>query len=128
MGAERHRRLRTGTRDARTARVDSGFSVSVSKTVDVGPAPALAAFTSPAQRKRWLTGPTMRQRPTRAANTARFDWSDPKAVVVVTIMPKSPTKSTINVTTEKLPDGESVERLRVAWRTWLGQLKALLEG
>jgi hypothetical protein len=106
----------------------SGFSVSVSKTVDVEAERALAAFTSSTQRKRWLTGPTMRPRPTQAANTARFDWSDPTAIVVVTILPKSPTKSTINVTTEKLPDGESVERLRVAWRTWLGQLKVLLEG
>ena len=106
----------------------SGFSVSVSKTVDVAAERALAAFTSPTQRKRWLTGAAMRQRPTRAANTARFDWSDPKAVVVVTITPKSATKSTINVTTEKLPDGESVERLRAAWRTWLGRLKVVLEG
>ena len=105
----------------------SGFSVSVSKTVDVDAERALAAFTDPARRKRWLTGPAMRQRRTRAANSARFDWSDPKAIVVVTITPKSPTKSTINVTTEKLPDGESVERLRVAWRTWLGQLKSMLE-
>jgi hypothetical protein len=104
-----------------------GFSVGVSKTVALSADRALAAFTDPAQRRRWLTGASMRQRPTRAANTARFDWADPPAIVVVSILPKGPTKSTINVTTEKLPDAVSVERLRMAWRTWLAQLRSQLE-
>ena len=57
-----------------------GFSVGVSKTVALSADRALAAFTDSAQRRRWLTGASMRQRPTRAANTARFDWADPPAI------------------------------------------------
>ena len=107
--------------------LSSGFSVSVSRTIEVDAILALRAFTDPAMRSRWLSGATLRQRPTRAANTARFDWADPPAIVVVSILPKTATKSTVNVTTEKLPDADSVERLKVAWRTWLGQLKVMLE-
>ena len=87
----------------------------------------LGGVHGPGRRRRWLTGPPMRQRPTRAATTARFDWADPKAIVIVAIVPKTPAKSVVTVTTERLPDAASVERLRAEWRTWLGQLKALLE-
>lgn len=69
----------------------------------------------------------MAQRPTRAALSARFDWSDPPSRVIVSVVPKGAGKAVVAVTHEQLPDAESGERLKGAWREWLGALKAALE-
>jgi hypothetical protein len=84
-------------------------------------------MTDAAFRKRWLPGITLRSRPTRAEWTARFDWSDPPSRIVFTVDPKGPDKSLVAVVHEKLPDAEAAERLKVAWRAWLSDLKADLE-
>ena len=104
-----------------------GYSVSVTRTVGVDAARALEAFTSASLRGRWLVGASMRQRPTHAALSARFDWSDPPSRVVVTVVVKSAAKVVVAVTHERLPDAASAERLKAAWREWLSALKALLE-
>jgi hypothetical protein len=59
--------------------------------------------------------------------SARFDWSDPPSRVVVTVVPKGADKTLAAVTHERLPDAESGERLKAAWREWLGELKSALE-
>ncbi len=104
-----------------------GFSVSATKTIAVDPERALAAFTSAPIRRKWLPDAPMRQRPTRAALSARFDWSDPASRVVVAVVPKGTGKSLVSVGHELLPDAEAGERLKAAWRGWLGELKAILE-
>jgi hypothetical protein len=104
-----------------------GFSVSATKTVAATPERAFAAFTNARLRGRWLPGTTMRQRPTRAAWSARFDWSDPPSRVIVGVAPKGADKSLVYVTHEQLPDAESGERLKRAWRESLVELKAFLE-
>jgi len=111
----------------RVHQMANGFSISVTRTVAVDPERALAAFTSVARRRRWLPGAGMRQRPTRAALTARFDWSDPKSRVVVNVVPKGDGKTLVAVGHEQVPDAESAERLKAHWREWLGELKAVLE-
>jgi hypothetical protein len=105
-----------------------GYTISVTKTIATDPDRALAAFTSTTVRRRWLPDAEMRRRPTRAVLTARFDWSDPRSRVVVNIVPKGGGKALIAVGHEQLPDAESAERLKTAWRGWLVQLKAVLEG
>jgi hypothetical protein len=105
-----------------------GFSVGATRTIAVSADRCLAAFTDPRIRGRWLPGPTLRQRPTRAARTARFDWADPPSRVVVYVEPKGDRKATVAVQHEQLPDAASGDRLKVAWRGWLGELKAVLEG
>lgn len=104
-----------------------GFSISATRTVAVTAERALAAFTSAPFRKRWIPDAPMRQRPTRAALSARFDWSDPPSRVVVTVVPKGADKTLVAVTHEQLPDAESGERLKGAWRERLGVLKTVLE-
>lgn len=102
------------------------YSVSVTRTVAVEAERLLAAFTSAPLRRRWLPDAPLRQRPTRAARSARFDWSDPPSRVVVTVAPKGAGKAMVAVAHEQLPDAESAERLKAAWRDSLGKLKALL--
>ena len=104
-----------------------GYSVSVTRTIATAPARALAAFTSTALRERWLPDARMRQRATRATLTARFDWSEPSSRVVVNIVPRGDDKAVVAVAHEQLPDAASADRLKVAWRGWLGELKAFLE-
>lgn len=104
-----------------------GFSISVTRTVVADPDQVLVGFTSAALRRRWLPDASMRQRPTRAALTARFDWSDPPSRVVVTVVPKGMDKALVTVGHEKLPDAEAAERLKAAWRDWLSSFKAYLE-
>ncbi len=105
-----------------------GFSVSVTKTLAVDPKQALAAFTDPALRDRWLPGAPVAPRPTRAVRTARFDWSDPPSRVVVVVAPKDATRWIVSVTHEQIPDAAAADRLKARWRTWLVALKATLEG
>jgi hypothetical protein len=105
-----------------------GYSVSVTRTVNVDPKRALDAFTNTSLRDRWLPDAPMRQRPTRAALAARFDWSDPPSRVVVTVVPKGVDKSVVAVTHEQVQDGNAAERLKVGWRGWLSAMKTVLEG
>jgi uncharacterized protein YndB with AHSA1/START domain len=105
-----------------------GFSISVTRTIAVDPERAVAAFIGAAQRRRWLPDAPMRQRPTRAALTARFDWADPPSRVVVNIVPKADDRSIVAVAHERVADAEAAERLKGFWRARLGELKALLEG
>ena len=105
-----------------------GYSISANRTVGVDAERLLAAFTSDPLRQRWLPDAPMRQRPTRAAMSARFDWSDPPSRVVVTVTPKGgDDKATVAVEHEQLPDAETADRLKVAWRERLGVLKEILE-
>ena len=96
-----------------------GFSISVTRTVAVGPDRALVAFTDESLRARWLPNDRLSPRPTRAKATARFDWSEPPSRVVVTVAAKSADKAVVAVSHEKLPDRESADRLKAAWREWL---------
>lgn len=104
-----------------------GFSISATRTVTTDAETALAAFTVPATRARWLPHAPLTQRATRAALTARFDWADPASRVVVNVSPKGENKVLVAVAHEQLPDAETGERLKAAWRRSLGDLKALLE-
>jgi len=104
-----------------------GYSISVTRTMTTAPDQALLAFTSASLRHRWLPDAPMRQRPTRAALTARFDWSEPASRVIVSVAPKGDDRSIVYVAHEKVPDAETAERLKTAWRGWLRELKTVLE-
>jgi uncharacterized protein YndB with AHSA1/START domain len=104
-----------------------GFRISVTRTVAADTERALAAFTDADLRARWLPDGLLRPRPTRAALTRRFDWVDPPSLVVVTVVAKGPGKTAVGVSHEKLPDAQSGERLKAAWRGWLGSMTAVAE-
>lgn len=103
----------------------NGFSISVTRTVDVVPELALVAFIDERMRATWLSA-RMRQRPTRARNTARFDWDEPPSRVIVSLAPNG-NRTTITVGHEQLPDAEAGEQMKGRWREWLAALKTVLE-
>jgi hypothetical protein len=105
-----------------------GFSISVTRTITTDSSRALAAFIDEAARGQWLPDATLRQRPTRAALSARFDWAEPRSRLVVTVVPKAPDKALVSIAHEQLPDADSAARLKAAWREWLAALKEFLEG
>ena len=78
-----------------------GFSVGATMTVATTPEQALAAFTNARLRGRWLPGAQMRQRPTRAALSARFDWGDPPSRVIVGVAARGTDKTLVSVTHEQ---------------------------
>ncbi len=106
----------------------AGFEVSINRTLDAAPAAVLAAFTDEAARERWLPGSGMRQRPTTAASSVRFDWPDPASRVVVFANPKGTDRTALTIVHEKLPDAESAAEQKAAWPGRLAALRAQLEG
>jgi uncharacterized protein YndB with AHSA1/START domain len=110
----------------RPGQMADGFQVAVTRTVNVDADWLFAALTDPKLRAGWLPA-EMRQRPTRAALTARFDWADPTSRVVIQVLPKGPAKATVALQHEQLPDADAAARFKTQWRAWLGQLKAVLE-
>ncbi|MBA3234998.1 MAG: SRPBCC domain-containing protein [Chloroflexi bacterium] len=121
MSYERARGLRA------RHQMTSGFAIAVTRTVDVRADRLLASFTEAEIRRRWLPDATLERRPTKAANTARFDWSEPTSRLVVTVTPKGPGRTTVTLQHERLPDGESADRLKAEWRQRLDALKSMLE-
>jgi hypothetical protein len=103
-----------------------GFSVAVTRTVAAEADAALAAFTDPAIRSSWLGDVNVTQRRTTAAGSARFDWADPPSRLVVFVGSKGPGRSTVSVSHERLPDGDTAAREKAAWRDRLGALKTVL--
>lgn len=114
-----------GLRDVH--QTSGGYGISVNRTIAVPADRLLAAFTDPDARARRLPDAPIRTRPTRAVNTARFDWDQPPSRLVVTVAPKGDDRATVNVTHERLPDADAAARFKEAWRTWLGTLKEALE-
>ena len=104
-----------------------GFSVSASKTISVPVNVLFHAFVDEADRKRWLPDASMTIRTTQPLRTARFDWEDGSTRVVAWFESKAPSKSTVALAHERIADADEAETMKVMWREYLAELKALLE-
>ena len=104
-----------------------GYRISSNRTVAVPAERLIAAFDDPAVRERWLPGVAVVRRPTRAANSARFDWPDPPSRLIVLVTPKGPDRSSVSIQHEQLRDAEIGQRMKAAWKEHLTRLKAVLE-
>jgi len=104
-----------------------GFSVTASKTIAVPVDVLFDAFVDDVRRKEWLTDGSMSLRTAQPGRTARFDWEDGSTRVNVGFTDKDPTKSSVAVAHERLPDADEAEIAKVAWRARLIDLKAWLE-
>jgi uncharacterized protein YndB with AHSA1/START domain len=105
----------------------NGFAVSASKTIAVPAEVLFDAFVDPRRRKRWLTEGTMSLRTSQPGRTARFDWEDGSTRLNVSFEDKGPSKSTVAVSHERLPDADEAETTKLAWRERLSDLKSFLE-
>ena len=123
VGYERARGLR-----APGQRRGGGYEVTVSKTVAAPVERLAAAFVDETERERWFPGAPLTPRPTRSAQSARFDWEDGRTRVVVWFTDKGPMKSSVAVQHERLTDADEAEALRAFWRERLAELKRVLDG
>jgi hypothetical protein len=105
----------------------SGFSVSASKTIAVPVGVLFEAFVNERRRRVWLPEATMALRTSRPRRSARFDWEDGGTRVVVAFEGTGPSKSTVSLAHERLPDADDAETMKAMWRERLLDLKELLE-
>jgi hypothetical protein len=121
-GYERARGMR-----AKYQRISGGFSVSVSKTFNVGVAKLYALFADARQRNKWLERGTLKVRTTQKNKTARFDYESGPTRVIAFFEPKGRAKTTVTVEHERLPEAAWVEKMRALWKERLAELAKSLE-
>lgn len=109
------------------ARPNGTFEVSASKTVHAPVGLLFDLVVDGRRRRRWLPDARMSLRSCRPGRSARFDWEDGPTRVNVGFIAKGPTKSTIAVAHENLPDARTAETTKAMWRERLAELGALLE-
>jgi hypothetical protein len=107
---------------------DGTFSVNLSRTVDVPVERLFAAFVDPRVRARWLPGGVLRERTSRPARSARFDWVDGGSRVIAGFTGRGGARSQVALTHQRLPDAGAAEEARAYWRERMVALKGLLEG
>lgn len=104
-----------------------GFTIYATKTI-AAPADVLfEAFVDADRRRAWLTDGTMSLRTGKPARTARFDWQDGQTRVNVSFDARGPSKTTVAVAHERLPDADEAERAKADWRQRLTLLQRLVE-
>lgn len=102
-----------------------GFATSASKTVDVPVERLFAAFADPDLRARWL--------PVEAAERTakpgrRFSADLPEGTrIAVTFQAKGEAKAMAGIEHTRIGSAERASEWKTDWRTWLGDLKKLLE-
>lgn len=104
-----------------------GFTIYASKTIAVPVDVLFDAFVNPRSRRKWLADGTMSLRTSQPPNTARFNWTDGSTRVMASFVDKGPSKSTVAVAHERLPDADEAETTKLAWRERLSDLKTFLE-
>ncbi|MGZ8604530.1 MAG: DUF4287 domain-containing protein [Actinomycetota bacterium] len=104
-----------------------GFTVYVSKTIAVPVDVLFDSFIDPRRRRKWLTDGTMSLRTSQPDRTARFSWGDGSTRVSASFDDKGPSKSTVAVAHERLPDADEAETAKLSWRMRLSDLKSSLE-
>ena len=104
-----------------------GFEVSASKTINAPVKKVFDAFVQDRLRKEWLTDGSLGLRTSQPNKGARFDWEDGSTRVVVWFEKKAPSKTTVALAHQKLPDAGEAETMKAMWRERLADLKQLLE-
>jgi hypothetical protein len=135
---ERARGLRVANQSC-----DGDFQVGVSKTVPVGLAEVVRAFSDARSRARWLrgadprlvraleaafAGPKPREVAVRRAGYARLRYPWDGSVVEIHVYAKPNGKTSVVADNQRLAGGEDVETRRSQWKTALGGLAEYLAG
>lgn len=93
-----------------------GFTIYASRTIAVALEVLFEAFVNPRSRREWFTDGTMSLRTSQPGHTARFDWGDGSTRVSVSFVARGPTKTTVAVAHERLPDPHEAEAAKALWR------------
>jgi hypothetical protein len=108
-------------------RPDGTFEVTASKTVAVPVERLFDAFVDTRQRKKWLIEARMSLKASQPGRSARYDWEGGPTRVNVEFSDKGPSKSTVAVAHQRLPNANTAETTKTRWKERLSELKSLLE-
>jgi hypothetical protein len=106
-------------------RRDGLFEASKSKTLAVPLAQLYRAFQDARTRARWLPGVDLTIRTATRQKSMWITWPD-RTSLEVGFLGKAPGKSLVALTHSKLPDRDSVARIKQYWTERLGALQDLL--
>jgi hypothetical protein len=120
VGYERIKGLR-----ARGQRRDGTYEASKSRTFNVPVTTLFEGWADASLRRRWLNGESVKVRTAIAPKSMRLGWAD-GSIVVVLFTAKGKTKSAVALAHTKLPDRETVDRLKQYWSERLDALGELL--
>lgn len=104
-----------------------GWTVNASKTVTVPVGDLFDSVVEERLRKEWLPDADLSLRTATKARSARYDWEDGSTRVNVSFEAKGPSKATVYVSHERLPDADTAEAMKAYWRAALVDLKAHVE-
>ena len=104
-----------------------GWTINASRTVDVAVGDLFDAIVEDRVRKRWLPDADLGLRTATKPKSARFNWEDGSTRVNVTFEAKGPSKATVFVSHERLPDADTADAMKAYWRAALVDLKRQLE-
>jgi hypothetical protein len=120
VGYERIKGLR-----ARGQRRDGTYEASKSRTFSVPVTTLFEAWANARLRGRWLNGENVKVRTAIAPKSMRLGWAD-GSIVVVLFTAKGKTRSAVALAHTKLPDRETVDRLKQYWSERLDALGEVL--
>ncbi|HXT17020.1 MAG TPA: hypothetical protein VN706_15370 [Gemmatimonadaceae bacterium] len=120
VGYERIKGLR-----ARGQQRDGSYGASKSKTYNVPIDTLYDAWASARTRKRWLDDAGVKIRTATRPKSMRLDWPD-GGIVAVGFFAKGDGKSSVALEHTKLPDRETVVRLKTYWAERLDALGKVL--
>jgi hypothetical protein len=122
VGYERIRGLR-----ARGQQRNGKWEMTRSRTFNVPVTTLFEAWTDASVRRRWLNGTDVRVRTATAPKSMRLDWTD-GSIIAVGFAAKGKSKSAVAVAHTKVPDRETVDRLKRFWTERFDALGAELTG
>lgn len=139
MGAECHRRLRTGARPACAGQLTDGYATNASKTIAVPLERLYQAFADPKERERWLPNAPLTVTTASPGKAVRGAWgiattdgtSGTKSTtttsrVDVGFTTKGSNKSQVAIQHRRLPDATTAGEMKEYWRERLAVLEVLL--
>lgn len=109
-------------------RSDGTYSITASKTVNVGVHELFVAFHDDAKRRRWLGDAALEVRTTRPDTSLTARWEEGPTRITVAFVDKDKNKSQVALAHERIPTPQQADELKAFWRERMATLKKSLEG
>ncbi len=104
-----------------------GYSISVSRVVNVPLSTLYNSWAEARQREKWLKVKGLEIRKATTDKSVRITWSDKKTSLEVNFYAKGKSKAQAVVQHSKLKDNKEAEKMKGYWATTLDGLKSFLE-